>query len=168
MLCNALLTSRKIVCELHKTECPGYSGIRTLCETTLKLLSLRIINKTKFYLNLVCRINVQKFAKSGIAYFYDYDTETCETSHTVYEVFTRFTRHCCLNKSIGKAWHRLKGPFQISVWVKISLSALLIYSVTTVIRENSLPKDQIWVPSKWWWHWRQLYCLKYRLSRCLN
>ena len=103
MLCNALLTSRKIVCELHKTECPGYSGIRTLCEATLKLLSLRIINKTKFCLNLVCRIDVQKLKKSGMVYFYDSDTDTCETSHTVYEVFTRFTRHCCLNKSIGKA-----------------------------------------------------------------
>ena len=65
LLCNAQLASREIVCELHKTACPGCSGVRTLCEPPLKLASLRIINKRKFCLNLVCPINVQKFSSLG-------------------------------------------------------------------------------------------------------
>ena len=52
-----------------------------------------------------------KICKSGMAYFYEFDVDTWETSRTIYAVFTRFTRHqierfprhiCCLNKSIGK------------------------------------------------------------------
>ena len=100
-----------------------------------------------------------------MAYFYDFHTDTCETSHTIYAVFTRFTQHqiewfprhiCCLNKSIGKAWHRWKeSPFRISVWIIISIWALLIYSVTTVIREKSLPNGQMWVVNKWRVRWKK-------------
>ena len=111
MQCSASLQGNCFF-ELHKTACPGYSGVRTLCEPPLKLASLRIINKRKFCPNSVSPINVQKIFKSGMAYFYEFDIDTCETSRTICAVFTRFNRHqierfarhiCCLNKSIGKA-----------------------------------------------------------------
>ena len=41
-----------IECELYKTDCPGYSGVRTLCEHAIKIGFSK--NKRTFCLNLVC------------------------------------------------------------------------------------------------------------------
>ena len=57
-------------------------------------------------------------------YFYEFDTDTCENSHTVFTPFTRhqierFLRYIwCLNKN----GHRKDMPtVKRSVWIKISL-----------------------------------------------
>lgn len=49
-MCNALLATRKIVCEWHKTACLGYSGVRTLCEHVFKIGLSE--NKRKFSMPL--------------------------------------------------------------------------------------------------------------------
>ena len=41
-----------------------------------------------------------KIGKSGMPYFYEFDTDTCDTSHTLFARFTRhqieqFLRHIC-------------------------------------------------------------------------
>ena len=102
-----------------------------------------------------------KIFKSGMAYFYEFDTDTCETSHTIYAVFTRFTRHQIERfPSIFVVWIKAserhdigkRSPFRISVWIKISIWALPIYSVTTVFREKSperlnVSSEQMVLPS---------------------
>ena len=79
-------------------------------------------------------------------YFYEFDTDTCETSHTVFTPFTRhqierFHRYIwCLNKSIGKTCQRLDKNFSMN-------SPDLL---TFVIREKSLPNSQMCrVANKW-------------------
>ena len=86
-------------------------GVRTLCEHAIKIGFSD--SKTKFcLLKFSMRYKFVKISESGMPYFYEFDTDTCETSHTVFTPFTRYQIErflrfiCCSNKSIRKEFHR--------------------------------------------------------------
>ena len=88
-----------------------------------------------------------EISESGVPYFYEFYTDTCETSHTVFTPFTRheierFHRYIwCLNK-------RHANGEKVSLDKNFSMN--FPYLLTFVIREKSLPNSQMCrVANKW-------------------
>ena len=89
-----------------QNDCVEVKKVLKIC----KVVDLAVQCSAGFQGNRM-QICTEIIVRVGMPYFYEFDTDTCETSHT----FTPFTGHqiewllrflCCWNKSVGNACHK--------------------------------------------------------------